>query len=237
METIAPGVHLVRGGFGRVMNVYLIEDQDGVTMFDAGVRSMTKSLLKAAEPLGGIKRVVLGHSHPDHRGAAKSTAAASGAGIYCHEAELGDAEGDGGVHYFRFDEISFGPGRALIRHSLANSWDEGPLAIEGTLVEGDTIAGFDVIHMPGHAPGLIALYRESDGLVLCSDTIYTFNPLTGIKGAARIPLEGFNLDTQMAQASALKLSALDPKTVWPGHANAVDNDAPAVLEELGRQSL
>ena len=36
-------------------------------------------------------------------------------------------------------------------------------------------------------------------------------------------------------ASALKLSALSPKTVWPGHADAIDKDTPDVLDELGRK--
>ena len=69
----------------------------------------------------------------------------------------------------------------------------------------------------GHAPGLIGLHRESDGLVLCSDAIYTLDPLTGIKGRPRIPLDGFNLDTEMAKASALKLASIAPRTLWAGH--------------------
>ena len=83
MEKIAEGVHLVRGGFPRVMNVYLIEDEGGVTVFDAGIRGMHKAILKAAGPFGGVKRLVLGHSHTDHRGAAPEIAA-TGVPIYCH---------------------------------------------------------------------------------------------------------------------------------------------------------
>lgn len=233
MESIADGVHLVRGGMPRVMNVYLIEDEGGVTVFDAGIRGMHKPILKAAGPLGGVKRVVLGHSHTDHRGAAPELSTA-GAPIFCHEAELGDAEGDGGMHYFKLDVLR-APVRQFMRHSLLKTWDGGPTPIEGTLAEGDEVAGFQVIHLPGHAPGLIGLYRERDGLVLSSDAIYTINPLNGIKGAPRIPHEAFNMDTEMAQASALKLSALAPKTVWPGHANAMDVDVPAALDELGRK--
>lgn len=233
METIAEGVHLVRGGIPRVMNVYLIEDEGGVTVFDAGVRGMHKAILKAAGALGGVKRLVLGHSHTDHRGAAPEIAA-TGVPIYCHEAELGDAEGDGGMHYFHLEQLR-PPVRQLLRFSLTKTWDDGPVPIEGTLVEGDEVAGFQVIHLPGHAPGLIGLCRESDGLVLSSDAIYTLNPLTGRRGAPRIPLGAFNMDTEMAQASALKLSALSPKTVWPGHADALAEDAPAALDELGRK--
>lgn len=233
MEKIADGVYLIRGGMPRVMNVYLIEDEAGMTMFDAGVKSMAKSLLKAAAPLGGIKRIVLGHGHADHRGSAAEIAA-TGVEVHCHEAEVTDAEGDGGLHYFHLEDLPF-PARQIAKHSLKRTWDGGPVKISGTLSEGDTVAGFDVIHLPGHAPGLIGLFRERDGLVLASDTVYTLNPLTGRKGAPRIPIDVFNLDTELAKASALKLGAVDPKRAWLGHADGIEQDLTDVLDELGRK--
>lgn len=36
------------------------------------------------------------------------------------------------------------------------------------LREGDEVAGFTVLDVPGHSPGYIALWRESDGVLLCS---------------------------------------------------------------------
>src|SRR5215213_3439710 len=71
-ERVAEGVWLVRGGFPlKTMNVYLIEDpQGGVTMFEAGIKAMVAGLSAAAASLGGLNRIVLGHAHPDHRGAA-----------------------------------------------------------------------------------------------------------------------------------------------------------------------
>lgn len=233
MEQIADGVHLVRGGRPRLMNVYLIEDEGGLTMFDAGIKAMAKELQKAAQPFGGIKRIVLGHSHADHRGAAPAIAA-TGVPVYCHEAELADAKADGGLHYFRIELLGF-PARQLFNHMLLKSWDAGPVPVEGTVGEGDEIAGFQVIHLPGHAPGLIGLYRERDGLVLASDTVYTLNPLTTRKGAPRIPLDAFNMDTEMAKASALKLSAIGPKRAWLGHADGIESDLTDVLDELGRK--
>jgi glyoxylase-like metal-dependent hydrolase (beta-lactamase superfamily II) len=234
METIAEGVYLVRGGFPRVMNVYLVEDPDGgVTMFDAGVKSMAGSVMAAAAPFGGISRIVLGHSHPDHRGSAAEIMR-SGVPVHCHEAEVADAEGDGGVNYFQLDRLKF-PARQVARHSLNHTWDGGPVRISGTLTEGDEVAGFQVVHLPGHAPGLIGLYRERDGLLLGSDAIYTLNPLTGRRGAPRIPHQAFNLDTEGAKASALKLASIGPKRAWLGHADGIERDLVDVLDELGRK--
>jgi hydroxyacylglutathione hydrolase len=223
MEQIADGVWLVRGGVPRVMNVYLIEDEGGMTMFDAGIKGMEKHLAQAAAPYGGIKRIVLGHGHADHRGSAALLASAEGIEVFCHESEVADAEGDGGLHYFHIETLSFPPARFLMPKML-KSWDGGPVKISGSLNEGDSIAGFDVVHLPGHAPGLIGLWRESDGVALVSDTFYTLDPQTGRKGAPRVPLGAFNLDTEMAKASIRKLSALDPKIAWPGHAGPMVKD-------------
>ena len=231
MEQIAEGVWLVRGGVPRVMNVYLIEDQGGMTMFDAGIKGMEHQLAKAAAPYGGIKRIVLGHGHPDHRGSAARLSQAEGIEIFCHEAEVADAEGDGGVHYFHVDKLTFPPARMLMSPMLKR-WDGGPVKISGTLGEGDSIAGFDVVHLPGHAPGLIGLWRESDRLALVSDTFYTLDPQTARKGAPRVPLDAFNLDTALARESIRKLGALSQSVAWPGHAGPMTGDTAGQLEWL-----
>ncbi len=228
MEEVADGVWLVRGGFPmKTMNVYLIEDDGGVTVFDAGIAAMTNSIARAAAKLGGIKRVVLGHGHPDHRGAAPGLDAP----VYCHEEEVADSEGDGGMHYFHIERLGMHPARLLMPVML-RAWDGGPVRIEGTVSEGDEVAGFQVVHMPGHAPGMIALWRERDRLALTTDAFYTLDPRTGIKGAPRVPNAAFNLDTAQAKQSIAKLATLEPSVAWPGHADPLTGDVRAQLEPL-----
>lgn len=229
MKQLAPKVWLVTGGFpGKRMNVYLIENSDGesLTVFDAGVRSMVKTIQKAAAELGKpITRVVLGHGHPDHRGAAPGL----GVPVYCHSAERADAEGDGGVHYFDFSLLKFIPARFTMP-CLLKRWDGGPVEIAGTLEEGDNIAGFHVIHLPGHAHGLIGLWRESDRFAMVSDTFYTLNPETALRGAVRVPHPAFNINTEQARASIQKLADLEPSAAWSGHARGLTGDVRAQLE-------
>ena len=55
---------------------------------------------------------------------------------------------------------------------LLRRWDGGAVKIDGTISEGDEVAGFRVIHFPGHAPGLIGLWRESDRLAIVTDVVY-----------------------------------------------------------------
>ena len=96
-EPVADGVWRVRGGVPRRMNAYLIADAGGgVTVFDTGVRGMGRAIVAAASGLGGINRVVLGHAHVDHRGAANEL---GGAPILCHPLEREEAEGDAGLGY------------------------------------------------------------------------------------------------------------------------------------------
>jgi hydroxyacylglutathione hydrolase len=224
-ERIAEGVWLVRGGVPKVMNVYLIEDDGGVTVFDAGISDMTSAVAGAAARLGGIKRVVLGHADTDHRGAAPGL----NAPVYCHPAEREAAESPETYRpYFDRSKLDV-RGRTVLWRLIA-SWDGGPVQIAGTVNEGDEIAGFRVIHLPGHAPGLIGLFRESDRLALVSDTVYTLDPQSGRREPAHVPHPAFNQDTEQARASIRKLAALDPTTVWAGHADPVTGDVGAQLE-------
>jgi len=226
VSQVAEDVWLVRGGFPqKVMNVYLIEDDGQVTVFDAGIRSMVRGIGSVAAGLGGIKRIVLGHGHPDHRGAAPGL----GAPVYCHPDNRADTEGDGGEHYFRISELDWYARPVFPR--MLGMWDGGPVKVEGTVSEGDDIAGFKVIDLPGHAPGQIGLWREDDRLALTSDCFYTLNPQTGQKGAARIPHPAFNWDTDKARASIRKLAELEPAAAWPGHADPIKGDVRGQLEQ------
>jgi glyoxylase-like metal-dependent hydrolase (beta-lactamase superfamily II)/predicted ester cyclase len=226
VSQVAEGVWLVRGGFPqKVMNVYLIEDDGGVTVFDAGIRGMERGISSVAAGLGGVKRVVLGHGHPDHRGAAPGI----GAPVFCHPDNVADTEGDGGAQYFDFSKLDW-YARPIMKR-LTGVWDGGPVKVEGTVSEGDEIAGFTVVDLPGHAPGLIGLWREEDRLALSSDTFYTLNPQTGQKGAARVPHPAFNRDTEQARASIRKLAEMEPASAWPGHADPLTGDVREQLEQ------
>jgi glyoxylase-like metal-dependent hydrolase (beta-lactamase superfamily II)/predicted ester cyclase len=224
-ERVADGVWMVQGQPGRC-NVFLIEDEGGVTLFDAGARTMTRAVAAAGARLGGINRIVLGHGHTDHRG----TAPGLGAPVLCHPDEVADAEGSGGFRYWPAGLAGLpAPLRPIHRLMHRYAWDGGPVSISQTLSEGDEIAGFRVIHLPGHAPGLIGLWRESDRLALVSDCFYTTD-MWGRSAPPHVPEPTYNFDTEQAQASIRKLAAMEPSAAWPGHARPVTGDVRAQLE-------
>jgi len=212
-EQIADGVWRHAGDIRHGMNVYLLADEGGVTIFDGGTQAMTDGVRKAAQEIGAIKRIVLGHGHADHRG----IAAGLGAPVLCHPDERADVEGDGGMHYFQLDRIPYRFPRAVYP-TLLRRWDGGPAKVADTVAEGDEIAGFEVKHFPGHAPGLIGLWRERDRLALVSDTAYfvdsmKFKPVDW----PNVPNRVFNQDHEAAAESVRKLAALEPRTVAAGH--------------------
>jgi hydroxyacylglutathione hydrolase len=216
MEKIAEGVWLLRGDLGKAMNIYFLEDGDGVVQFDAGTKTMAKKARAAAQQLGGLKRIVLGHAHADHRGTAPSLEAP----VYCHADEVADAESD--AAQWRYLEISQLPAPARwIYPMLLRRWDNGGVEIAGTVSEGDEVAGFRVIHFPGHAPGLIGLWRESDRVAIVSDVVYLIDSTQMgralPKGEASVPHPAWGWDHAKAQESVRKLAALEPALVCTGH--------------------
>ena len=223
---VADGVWVLQGEPGHC-NVYFLEDDGGVTMFDAGARTMAKAVASVGAHLGGVKRIVLGHGHTDHRG----TAPAMGVPVFCHPDEVVDAEGSGGWRYW--DPAL--PTLPLVLRPVHKglhrfAWDAGPVKIAGTVREGDDVAGFKVIDLPGHAPGQIGLWRADDRLALVSDCVYTVD-MWGRDVPAKVPAAQYNYDTEQARASIRKLAELDPAAVWAGHAKPVVGD---VREQLLR---
>lgn len=224
LEEVAAGVWLLAGDIKGAMNIYFVEGPDGeIVQFDAGTSSMTKRNRQVIEEFGGIDRVVLGHAHADHRGTAPSLDVP----VYCHEAEVADAESPESIApYMHLKDLEFAPVR-WIYPFLLRRWDGGAVEIAGTVEEGDEIAGFQVVHFPGHAPGLIGLWRESDRVALVSDTVYfvdsaRLKPLPD--GEASVPHPAWAWDHQRAKESVRKLAALEPKVVAAGHEHPLRGD-------------
>ena len=112
------------------------------------------------------------------------------------------------------------PRARLIYPALHRRWDGGPAKVAGLVREGDEIAGFEVMEFPGHAPGMIGLWRESDRVAICSDTVY-FGDSETFKAyppdEASVPHPCWNFSTDQARESIRKLAALKPAVVAAGH--------------------
>lgn len=236
---IADGVWWVAGGLPyRSFNCYLIDDgAGGFVAFDSGSQAIGRSLARLTG--GRVRRVVLGHGHPDHRGGASVL----GAPVWCHADEVPYVEGDGGRSKVNTGDSLLGgmpdmelPGARTWAQAMMDGWDGGPVPVAGTLAEGDDVAGFTVVHVPGHTPGSIVLFRESDRLALTSDCFYTFRNGIPMKAEPRPPSRAYTLDIDQAKRSILKLVDLRPSAAYPGHFDPVTRDVCGRLRRAAAMS-
>ena len=84
------------------------------------------------------------------------------------------------------------------------------------LREGDRVAGFEVLDVPGHSAGHIAFWRESDRVLVLGDVLTNMDTLTGLPGLHE-PYSFFTPDPDRNRESARKLAALEPSVVCFGH--------------------
>jgi len=213
--------------------VYLIRDPAGtVTLFDAGGAMMLQALRQALLHVGPLDRIVLGHAHTDHRGAAPGL----GAPVLCHREEVLDAEGSGGLRYWGAGLPKLPPlKRRLHRLTLQPLYDAGPVRVAATLQDGDDVSGFRVVHLPGHAPGLIALVRERDGLALTSDAFYTIDDWWR-DCMPYPPGPAWSWDADKARRSLLRLADVQIKEAWPGHGSPLVGDVAKQLRRAAAQA-
>ncbi len=228
LERVSRGVRVLRlrppGRAQRLTNIYLLDDGAHVTLFESGSVTQAPAI---ADAVPRIERIVLSHAHADHRGGASKL----GAPVLCHPDERADVEGDGGEHYYDWSKVGNPLVKALGPRTLAQM-DGGPVEVAGTLEDGDDVAGFTVLHLPGHAPGLIGLWRASDRVAIVSDAVFVCDPftVTARPGAARMPPAPVRPDDAAARASIRRVAALDPAVVWLGHYGPITGDIRAQLE-------
>ena len=216
---VAPGVHRLGNA---VVNFYLVEDGDGLTLVDAGIPRMQRNaeaaLAARGRTLADLDAIVLTHAHPDHTGFAEA-ARRAGVAVWVHELDAELARTSRGQKR----EAKFLP---YLRHRA--TWKViGTFAAGGlprrirevrTYADGatDLPAGLRPIHTPGHSHGHCALHLPERGALLTGDALCGWNPLTGRQGAQIMP-SAFNTSTQTAMRSLDRLEGLDASTVLFGH--------------------
>jgi hydroxyacylglutathione hydrolase len=111
--------------------------------------------------------------------------------------------------------VPLSPPDALNREMIEDGAGPGhPVARR--LKEGDAVADFVVIETPGHSPGHICFWRESDRLLIAGDVITNRNYDTG-EVYVQEPPDIFTLDPAANRESIRKIAALDPLVVCLGH--------------------
>lgn len=203
MRELAPDVWQLRGLPPNAINVYLVGD----VLIDAATRRAGRRILRQVidRPLSLL---ALTHVHPDHQGAAREVCEARGIPLACHADGVDEMEG-------RVPIASSHPDHPLIK-VISRFWEGPPHPVKRVLAEGDDVAGFRVIHAPGHAPSELILFRDSDRVAICGDVVNAMNLLT-MRPGIREPPDAFALDVEMNRRSIRKLAELEPSLLLAGH--------------------
>jgi len=211
LKYLAPGVWRLNEVPAPTINVYLAED----VLIDAGRTWDKRRIFKELEGRE-ISLLALTHVHPDHQGAAKAVCEARGVPLACHADDVEAMEGKRPVQ-----EASTGnPVNRIIRFF----WEGPPHKVERVLQEGDEVAGFRVVHAPGHARGEVIFFRESGRVAICGDVIRNMSYATGLPGIKEPP-EIFTYDMAENRRSIRRLAELEPSLILPGHGPAVTDIA------------
>lgn len=207
MKQLAPGVWRLKQLPAPAVNVYLAED----VLIDAGTRWDRRRIFAEIEGRE-LSLLALTHVHPDHQGVAKDVCETRGIALACHADDVDAMEGRRPVQESDADN----PFNRLI----ARFWQGPPHEVGRVLSEGDEVAGFRVVHAPGHARGEVIYFRESDRVAICGDVIRNLSYATGLPGIKQPP-DVFTYDPVENRRSIRKLAELNPALILPGHGPAV----------------
>jgi glyoxylase-like metal-dependent hydrolase (beta-lactamase superfamily II) len=198
MRQLADDLYMLRGFPPNAINVYLIGD----VLLDAGSRHAGGRILRQVEGRT-LTAHALTHSHPDHDGSSKEMCQKLGIPLWCGEADVEAMEkGRPPTHPMaKLSARSFGGPRRKV---------------DRVLREGDEVAGFTVLATPGHTPGHLAFWRESDRALILGDVLNGMNLMTAVPGLHEPP-GYFTDDAALNRDSARKLAALEPALVCFGH--------------------
>lgn len=220
----SPGVTLISEPHVDVLlraNLWYVRGRDFDLLIDAGNGIAP---LRPAFPdlLGARTRLVLTHTHVDHMGAAHEFAERM---VHPIESPVLAAPGPASLFSAGWDPAlramftaaGYPPLPDVLIDALPSPGYDlaayAPAAAPATrlLHEGDVIdlgdRGFEVLHVPGHSPGSIALWEAATGTLFAGDVVYD-GPLLYRGAGTSVP---------DYKASFRKLRALPVEIVHAGH--------------------
>jgi glyoxylase-like metal-dependent hydrolase (beta-lactamase superfamily II) len=213
-------------------------------LVDAGISGAVDSITQAAEMLFSVgsrpAAIILTHGHFDHVGSLEQLAERWDAPVYVHPMELPYVTGQSS-----YPPTDPSVGGGLIA-ALSWSFPRGPIDIgdrANPLPEDMTVPGLPEwrwVFTPGHTPGHIALFRDSDRTLIAGDAVIT----TKLESAhavmtQRCELHGppmyYTTDWPAAAKSVSTLADLEPEIVVTGHGEPMQGTAMrADLHALAR---
>ena len=204
------------------VHCYLV---DG-TLFDTGL-----GLGEAPWESAGIERIAITHFHPDHVGGAAAAANATGAPVFQGGLDYAQCERVWGSRDWPERMAAWFTRHGVPAHVADDLIEQGHAfapfiryALDPELLyEGSTLAGWNVVELPGHADGHLGFLR--DGVLIAGDHLLDrISPAVGLYPDSRPDPLGDYL------ASLERTIELAPEIVYAGHGEPISNAAERARE-------
>ena len=204
------------------VHCYLV---DG-TLFDTGL-----GLGEVPWESAGIERIAITHFHPDHVGGAAAAANATGAPVFQGGLDYAQCERVWGSRDWPERMAAWFTRHGVPAHVADDLIEQGHAfapfiryALDPELLyEGSTLAGWNVVELPGHADGHLGFLR--DGVLIAGDHLLDrISPAVGLYPDSRPDPLGDYL------ASLERTIELAPEIVYAGHGEPISNAAERARE-------
>ncbi|WP_173917047.1 MBL fold metallo-hydrolase [Halobacillus sp. Marseille-Q1614] len=210
-----------------MVNVIFIGEPDSKNwvLIDCGIGHYAQRIIEAAEKRFGSNppaAIILTHGHFDHVGSAKKLAQHWDVPIYAHAKEMEYLTGE---RSYPVGDSTIGGGLFTILSPFfpttppnLKKWVH-PLPEDGTV---PFLEKWRYIHTPGHTPGHVSFFRDSDRTLISGDAFITVKQESSLAVFIQHqhvhgPPSYFTHNWTDAERSVKKLAALNPKTAVTGH--------------------
>ena len=209
-----------------VSNVYLVGETEGPwVVVDSGTPGHFEAIKAASEERYGANAkpaaIILTHGHFDHYGSALPLATYWNVPVYAHRLDLPYLTGKATMPPI---DPTVGGFFALVSRLLPDSGTDFGDTIHALPDNGSVpgMPGWQWIATPGHTPGHVSLFRESDRVLLAGDAVLTVNMDEFTKMATKqqelsVPPKAITSDWVAARRSINALADLHPLVIASGH--------------------
>lgn len=230
---LAPNLHRIGND---IVAVYLVDSPEGVTVIDAGLaghwRELVTELGVMGRTLGDVRGVILTHGDTDHIGFAERLRRDHGVPVYVGAEDADRAKG-GKTPKTTMGPIKLGgllsfAGYSIRKGGLRTSYltEVIPVSDGQTL---DLPGAPQIIGLPGHSAGSIAIFVPSVSAVFVGDGLTTRHVLTAAVGPQPAP---FTDEPAQAIASLKLLLPTGATWVLPGHGGPWNGGVEAAVRAV-----